>query len=376
MYSFDDKIKNFDFEDESFISFLKRIPAAVAVLDTQIRYIAVSDRWISDYGLENQDIIGKCHYEIFPEILDMPEWLAYHQSSLKGAVHQVDEDSFPRADGRLQWIRWKIYPWYSKPQQVGGMIFYTEVITEQKEKQLSLEKANKELSSALEELQHKNQQLEEFAYITAHNLRSSTTNLAALTKLYGVTEESRVKENVIHQISTSTQTLINTLDDLQESLVIQTHTDIPKDLIRFEEVCVATVEQMEALLEECQAHIETDFSQAATVSFPKSYMESIFTNLVSNAIKYRSPERILHLKIGSYLKNNRVHLYFQDNGLGIDLIKHQKKLFKMGRTFHRKKDARGIGLFLIKSQIEALKGDIEVASEVNKGTTFTVIFNK
>ena len=369
------EIKNFDFQDESFRSFLRLIPAAVAVLDTEVHYLAVSDRWYTDYGIQQKDIIGKSHYDIFPEILKMPHWLALHQSSLQGAVHQHDEDYFPREDGTIQWVRWKIYPWHDKKGEIGGMIFYTEVITEEKEYQRSLEKANQNLSTALNEVQDKNRYLEEFAYITAHNLRAPATNLTALARLYELKEELEDRDEIISQIATSTQTLISTLDDLQQALVIRTNTDIKKDQLSFEEIYQSTLNQVSALLKGCKGCIEADFLAVESIEFPKSYMESIFINMVSNAIKYRSPERCLELKIGTYLKDDQVHLYFKDNGLGIDLEKYGDKLFKMGKSFHQFKDSKGIGLFIVKSQVEALKGKIDVSSEVNVGTQFTIIFN-
>ncbi len=369
-----EQINEFNFQDPSFISFLKRIPAAVAVLDTEIKYIAVSDRWYSDYGITDLDIIGKSHYEIFPEILNMPEWLAFHQSSLKGAVHEKEEDCFPREDGGLQWIRWKIYPWYNSKKEIGGMIFYTEEITQSKERQLSLERANQKLSATLEEIQRKNAQLEDFAHITAHNLRAPATNLIALTQLYTGANSQDQKEKIVSQIDLASQHLVETLDQLQKALIIRTNTDMENQTLVFEEIVSSTRDQVSTLLDECQAEVHTNFVEAPNIEYPKTYLESIFINLLSNAIKYRSPQRRLKVHIRTYVEKDQIHLKVEDNGLGIDLVRHGSKMFKMGKTFHASKDSRGMGLFMIKTQIEALKGEIKVESTVDQGSTFTVIF--
>lgn len=113
---------------EQLALFIEHSPASLAMLDTNMRYIARSRRWITDYGLYGQDIIGKTHYEIFPEITD--RWKEIHQKCLKGAIERCDEDYFIREDGRKEWLRWEIRPWNKSSGEIGGIILLTEVITE------------------------------------------------------------------------------------------------------------------------------------------------------------------------------------------------------------------------------------------------------
>ena len=110
--------------------FIEHSPASIAMLDSELRYIARSNRWMTDYNLVGQDIIGKFHYEVFPEIGD--KWKEIHQRSLKGSIEKCEEDVFVRADGSIEWLRWEIHPWNKGNGEIGGVIMLTELLTEKK----------------------------------------------------------------------------------------------------------------------------------------------------------------------------------------------------------------------------------------------------
>jgi PAS domain S-box-containing protein len=111
--------------------FVEYAPAAIAMFDTHMRYVAVSRRWLADYNLTGQEIEGHNHYEIFPEISE--RWKEIHRRCLAGAVERAEEDRFERIDGTTQWVRWEIRPWYSTPDVIGGIIIFSEDITERKQ---------------------------------------------------------------------------------------------------------------------------------------------------------------------------------------------------------------------------------------------------
>lgn len=122
--------------EERLTLFIGHVPAALAMFDQQMRYLAVSRRWMEDYGLGEQDIIGQSHYEIFPEIPDY--WRAVHQRGLAGEIIRVEEDRFERLDGCVQWLRWEVRPWRTSGGAIGGIVIFTEDITARKQGELAL----------------------------------------------------------------------------------------------------------------------------------------------------------------------------------------------------------------------------------------------
>lgn len=125
--------------DEQLRLFIEHAPAAIAMFDRNMRYIAYSRRWLSDYGLGDQDITGRTHYEVFPEIPE--KWKKIHRRVLAGKIERCEEDPFPRLDGRLDWVRWEVRPWYEYNGEIGGVIMFTEVITDRKQAAVALQEA-------------------------------------------------------------------------------------------------------------------------------------------------------------------------------------------------------------------------------------------
>ncbi len=125
--------------------FVAYAPAAIAMVDREMRYIAASNRWFSDYGLGDRDIIGRSHYEVFP---DVPErWREIHRRCLAGAVERNDADPWVRSGGRIEWVRWEIHPWHTAENAIGGLMMFTEVITDRKRTESLVEEQVRHLST-------------------------------------------------------------------------------------------------------------------------------------------------------------------------------------------------------------------------------------
>jgi PAS domain S-box-containing protein len=129
------------------------------MLDSNMRYVVVSRRWVSDYGLIGRQLVGRSHYDVLPEI---PErWKEVYRRCLAGAVERAEEDPFVRADGSTQWIAWEIRPWYGPSDAVGGIIIFSEDITERKRTEEALRQANNELDLSVHALREKTENMEE-----------------------------------------------------------------------------------------------------------------------------------------------------------------------------------------------------------------------
>ena len=110
--------------------FVEYAPAAVAMCDLEMNYIAYSRRWITDYGLKDENLVGRCHYDVFKTIPD--KWKLEHRRCFQGEVIYSEDEAFKRLDGTLDWVRRSLHPWYKSPNEVGGLIMFTEVITKRK----------------------------------------------------------------------------------------------------------------------------------------------------------------------------------------------------------------------------------------------------
>ncbi|RCJ40221.1 PAS domain-containing sensor histidine kinase [Nostoc minutum NIES-26] len=137
------------FSQEQMALFIEYTPAAIAIFDRQMRYLLMSRRWRENYGLGDEEIIGRSCYEVFPEIQE--HWREIHQRCLAGAVEKCEEDAFPRADGTIDWVKWEIHPWYEDSGEVGGIIIFAEVITARKQAEAALKRLNEELEAKVEE---------------------------------------------------------------------------------------------------------------------------------------------------------------------------------------------------------------------------------
>lgn len=132
--------------------FVEHSPAAIAMLDHEMKYIVASHRYLEDYDLGKRDIVGQSHYEVFP---DIPEcWKESHRRCLAGAIESMEEDPFPRLSGQRDWIRWELRPWHDVNGEIGGLILFSEVITERKRAEAELQKRFRELNTIYESAQH------------------------------------------------------------------------------------------------------------------------------------------------------------------------------------------------------------------------------
>ena len=256
------------------------------------------------------------------------------------------------------------------------MVGTCQDVTESKIIEQNLIAAKQELEAYTQKLSLQNQQLADFTHITSHNLRAPVANLNSLLEIHSYAKNEEERADIFNKFSSVIDHLSSTLNTLIEALKAKVgDANEQKEQIEFNEVLENTVQMLSGAILKSNAVINSDFSKLSSISYNKIYMESIFLNLIGNAIKYSAEDRIPHIQIKTEVRNGKNIITFKDNGLGIDLDKHGHKLFGLNKVFHRHPDAKGVGLYLTKTQIESMGGTITATSEVNVGTTFTINFN-
>ena len=222
-------------------------------------------------------------------------------------------------------------------------------------------------------LTKKNQQLENFAYVTSHNLRTPINNLKGLCSLLDLESLSPENDLILQKFKPLIDQLDNSLTDIVENInAINTATDPEK--VSFQQIYNAVLIEIENLFEECKPKISFDFTQAEGLKYPRSHIHNIFLNMLTNSLKYRKRDQQLEINISSYRDNGYTILEFKDNGIGIDLSKYKHRIFKMNDRLGADKnsDGKGLGLYIVKKQLKQNDGTISVQSEPGKGAIFTI----
>ena len=231
------------------------------------------------------------------------------------------------------------------------------------------------LNKSMELVSQNNMHLKSFTHILSHNIRNHANNIAAVTALVDTATLDENNKDLFKKLKKISAGLNTTLTDLSDAIKIRENVPVTEHL-NFNEVTKKVLEVIESDVKSNNAKIDVDFA-VENIDFPRAYLDSIILNLLTNAIKYRKPDVDPYITLKTYInKKHHVVLECRDNGIGIDLKQHGEKIFGLYKTFHQHADANGVGLFLIKIQIESQGGKVEVDSTPGLGTSFKVIFNE
>ena len=241
-------------------------------------------------------------------------------------------------------------------------------------KELIFQNEQKEKMTA--DLIQRNKDLEQFTYIISHNLRAPVANIIGLSsRLQQVNLAEGIKKQLAEGLSASVKKLDEVIRDLNDILKVRQKVDESKQVISLTQFASDIHLSIEKMIENENAVIIWDFSEADEIVTIKSYLHSIFYNLISNSLKYRQPGIPPAIKIKSQKLNNKIILSFKDNGLGIDLNSLSDQVFGLYKRFHTDiAEGKGIGLYMVKTQVESMGGKISISSEVNVGTEFKIEF--
>lgn len=366
----------------------ERMRAQTALRESEQRFRTLQQASFGGIGMHDHGLILDCNQGLsditgyrYEELVGMdglkliaPEWRDFVMEKIKTGYDKTYDVVGLRKDGSRYFleIRGKNIPYEGREIRV------TEFrdITDRKRAEEQIVQQNTQLRSLMEDLRRKNSQLEEFTQIVSHNLRSPVGNILTLIDFYENTCIPEEREEYFNLIKESSQAIFSMLNDLNEVLKIKQEKNIEQQELHFEQVFAKVKTLIHARADELEAEIGCDFS-VPSITYPRIYLESILLNLLSNALRYHAPERKPVIRLRTFRDQaGNVVLEVADNGLGINLDKYGHQIFKLRKTFHRHADSKGVGLFMIKNQIEAMGGEITVKSRENVGSTFFVNFNK
>lgn len=318
-------------------------------------------------GYNPEDVIGKT-----ANIFMNKTALKYDFKRISQALKKKEEISFEtinlNKNKEEYWTNISMIPITNKDNEHSHWISIQRDISKEKERE-------KEREQLISELTQNNKDLKQFSYITSHNLRAPLSNLTGLLNLIeDIPVENEELKEILNGFSKSTNQLNETINDLVKVIIIKDSPSIDKEQVVIGDVFENIFNQLSFLISAKKPIIKMDFEKAETIFTNKSYFESILLNLMTNSLKYKDEVRKLKIEISSKSKENKTIITFKDNGIGIDLERNKDKIFGLYQRFHDYADSKGLGLYLVKSQVESMGGTISVESEVDKGTSFKITF--
>lgn len=365
--------------ENQFKTLVNSNPDIITRIDKNLTYQFINDSIRKVRNFQTEDIIGKHMWEVQggsdSEINE--SFIRHVESAFKTNEIQTFEFETNTRLNQHDYFQLSIIPLVNKAGEMPeDVLTITKNITHQKLYELELKRNIDNLKLLSDRIEKKRKILEDFTYIVSHNLRSPVANLAALLNLLKEETDVDMRNLFIQKIDTAFENLSTTVTDLTNAVRIRQETEIPKEELFFQDIVSDHIINLEMQIKETASTITCDFSACEKINYPKVYLESIFLNLLTNAIKYRSPNRAPQITFKTYIdKDGMISLTCEDNGMGINLHKHGAKLFGLNKTFHEHPDAKGRGLFITKNQIETMGGTIYAESEVDKGTKFIIHFN-
>jgi PAS domain S-box-containing protein len=345
-------------------NFVRHVPAAVAMFDRKMRYLMYSPRWLTDYQLPDEDLVGRSHYEVFPEI---PErWKEVHRRCLAGAVEGQDDDAFVRPDGTTQHTRWEARPWRNARNEIGGIILFTEVITERKRAEEDRRQlvAQARVAEALREVDRRK---DEFLAMLSHELRNPLAPIAMAIEVMRLREpadESMVWARDV--IARQTAQLTRLVDDLLDvSRITLGKITLNRSALDLRPVVAQAIEAAQPLLAARQHHLAIDVSaEPLPIWGDGARLIQIISNLLNNAARFTADGG--HIALAVRREGAHVILSVKDDGVGIP-PEMRERVFDMFTQIEwpaqRKQEGLGIGLALVKRLVEMHDGDIEARSE-------------
>lgn len=326
----------------------------------------VNDNFCKISKYSREELIGKDH-RIINSSHHPKEFIKDLWTTIANGKVWKGELKNKAKDGSAYWVDTTIVPFLNERGKPYQYVAIRSDISERK-------RGEERIAKILLDIEHQNTQLVDFCNIVSHNLRSPLINISMLIEFLETCDEEEERTKILSKLKPVVNHLNTIFDELVESLQIKQDSEIdltPVDLMKTINTILMVFETQ---INQCNANVKVDLEETI-VTYSQKYVDSILTNLVSNALKYKSPNRLLTLDVKTYYDDKGLVLSVADNGLGIDLNRHKNSMFKIRKVFHVHPDSRGFGLFITKTQVDAMGGEIWVDSLPDVGSTFYIRLN-
>ena len=272
--------------------------------------------------------------------------------------------------GHQVWFDLEITPVFDKKGNLSRYISIRTDITDTKVKE-------KELTEVARDLFKQNRDLQQFSYIVSHNLRAPASNLMGLANiLSSIGKDTLIFDETVSKIKTSAQALDNVIRDMNHILSVRDNSyALVKEELNIAAICNEVLAGIQYKLRGFEFEINTNIDSDIKLVSNRVYLFEVLKSLILNAIKFRKDHGTFRLDISAKIKNSKIEIIVKDNGVGMEMDVVKNDIFKLYKKFHTGYDGQGLGLFMVKTYLDALGGSIKVNSEVNTGTSFHIKFD-
>jgi light-regulated signal transduction histidine kinase (bacteriophytochrome) len=341
------------------------MPIAAAVVGRDMRYLFLTDRFRTEYGLQDLNVFTISHTDIFPD--QDERWKTILAGCLAGEAQASDEERFTVQGGRHEWLRWRADPWRLQTGEIWGMLLYVETITARKEAEDRVQRTSVDLARS-------NAEMEAFTYSVSHDLKEPLRTIEAFSQFLLEDYADRLDDegrDYLLKLAKASARMKQLIEDLLALSRIgrrderTSSTDVGRTVSDI-------VDGMRVTIEEHAATVQVA-RQLPRVCGSAARLEQIFGNLIGNAIKFnRAPSPLVEVGLREQTATHAV-LFVRDNGIGIAPEYHER-IFGIFQRLHRREEyeGTGAGLAIVKRAVETLGGTIEVESDGVAGTTFIV----